>query len=140
MSKEQPSKKYTKNGVRGLRKYRKTIKSPFNGVSDEDYQAALGDLLGAGHLTITGLVSHEVESHKFVDSESFEEKIEHEHTIKFRTRHNHTGDDPHIRGYLQSSHPNDPTYRIKGWLNLDENSKFDSGRTTIRIELVNPQQ
>ena len=122
---------YTTSGVRGLRRYRKRKESPIDGVSDESYQAALGNLRAAGHLRIVNLKSHDIDNRKVVDEDTFETILNNEHTISFTTEHGRTGEDPHVRGYLQSPNSSDPRYRIKGWIN-----KLPNGETSIRIELV----
>lgn len=119
-------KTYNNKGVKGLQKYRKTIKSPLEGVSNESYQSALGNLLAAGHITIVGLTEHNVNEIQVEDGDNYEV-----HTIKFRTSPSHKGDDPHIRGYLTSGNSRDPKYKIKGWLN-----KEDDVTSRFRIELV----
>lgn len=120
------NKTYSNIGVKGLQKYRKTIKSPIKGVSDESYQSALGNLLAAGHITIIGMIDHVIEREESTDGSSCEV-----HTIKFRTNPSHKGDDPHIRGYLTSGNSRDPKYKIKGWLNKEEKTS-----SRFRIELV----
>ena len=121
---------YSKQGIKGLRKYRRTIKSPYSGVSDVDYQRALGDLRAAGHITIENVDSYDTETEKVVDKDNFTKKDVTIHNLKFRSYYQHTGDSPHFRGYLQSGNDSDPKYKIKGWLNQHGDD------TVIRIELV----
>ena len=121
---------YSKKGIRGLRKYRRTIKSPFPSVSDRDYQKALGDLMAAGHIQFTNLKSYETETVELTDKDTFNSKNLTKHKLEFHSQHNHTGDDPHFRGYLQSGNESDPMYRVKGWLNQHGDD------VVIRLELV----
>jgi hypothetical protein len=51
------------------------------------------------------------------------------HTLEFQS-YQHSDRDgvrPHLTGYLTSGHPNDPHFKLKGWINEDG---------SIRIELV----
>ncbi len=115
---------YTPYKVRELRSKRKTIKSKIKGMSDSSYQVRLGDLIGAGHLSLKNIVSNKSD----VQIDSFGNVITTK-TIEFRTIKDagSGGEQPHFTGYLTSGHPSDPYFTLKGWFNED-------GK--IRIELV----
>jgi len=115
---------YTPHKVRELRSKRKTIKSKIKGMSDATYQLRLGDLIGAGHLSLKNIVSNKSDT----QIDSFGNVITTK-TIEFRTIKDagSDGDQPHFGGYLSSGHPSDPHFTLKGWFNEDGQ---------IRIELV----
>jgi len=106
---------YTKDKVRNMRSERKTKKAKVAGVSDKDFQYYLGDLIGAGHLKLEGF--------RMVNN------IVTRHTLEFQSYQHGDRDGvrPHLEGYLTSGHPNDPHFKLKGWINEDG---------SIRIELV----
>ncbi len=115
---------YTPHKVRELRSKRKNIKSKIKGMSDTTYQLRLGDLIGAGHLSLKNIVSNKSD----VQIDSFGNVITTK-TIEFRTIKDagSDGEQPHFGGYLSSGHPSDPHFTLKGWFNEDGQ---------IRIELV----
>lgn len=118
---------YSKQKVRELRDKRKFAKSKVEGVPDDCYIKAMGDLKAAGHLQLNGFSSFEADSEK-QDSGY----VKASHTIKFNTWTKDVdgvGQAPHLAGYLQSASNADKNmYRIKGWINEDG---------SIRIEVVN---
>lgn len=113
---------YSSDKVRQMRSERKKKKGTIAG-KEQNYQFCLGDLIGAGHLKITGFqhMEKELETGTFINVTN--------HTIRFST-HNEAdgrGERAHLSGYLSSGHPHDPMFKLKGWFNEDG---------TIRIELV----
>ena len=115
---------YTKDKVQTMRSERKHLKPTKPGVSDKDYQYYLGDLIGAGHLTIEGFNGMKTEIRNPMIGANFTHRQIELITPVLEDR---KGERPHMSGYLQSGHPKDPFFRIKGWFNEDG---------TIRIELV----
>ena len=119
---------YSPEKVRNMRSERKTKKAKVDGCDDTTYQHCLGDLIGAGHLKITGFTKMETEITNDM-SPITQTGVAIKHTIEFDSyRHgDRDGVRQHLEGYLSSGHPNDPTFRLKGWFNEDG---------SIRIELV----
>ena len=120
-------RKYTKQDVVNLRGKRRFAKT--NGTSrviktDAAYQAFLGELKGAGHLTINGFESIQMESHPNIMGDGYKEI-----TVKFRTPLKQgSNDKPHFSGYIQSAANVDARrYKVKAWLN-------DGGQ--IRLEII----
>ena len=113
---------YSSDKVRQMRSERKKKKGTIAG-KEQNYQFCLGDLIGAGHLKITGFqfMERELEKGTFINSTNY--------AVRFaaHTETDGRGDRAHLRGYLSSGHPNDPMFKLKGWFNEDG---------TIRIELV----
>jgi hypothetical protein len=116
---------YSKAKVRELRYKRKFAKPKVEGVSQELYMKALGDLQAAGHLMIDGFKQYVVDNEK--QPSGFNKAS---CQIKFDTyTREGLGERPHLQGYLQSaSNADKHLYYIKGWFN-------DDG--SVRIELVN---
>jgi hypothetical protein len=119
---------YTSEGIRKKRKERLSKKPLVNGVPTVSYVQSIGDLIGAGHMRLCG--PHKINVEKDVsaayvppDSHRLIYKIEMQ-SYEFEGGR---GEAPHMSGYLTSGHPNDPTFRLKGWFNVDG---------TIRLELV----
>lgn len=119
---------YNKDKVRQMRSERKTKKAKVDGVTDDLYQMCIGDLIGAGHLTITGFEGIDMKVDPMQNAFGDKATVV-EHRVKFKSFHyeDRDGSRPHLNGYLTSGHPNDPHFRLKGWFNEDG---------TIRIELV----
>ena len=115
---------YSKDKVQTMRSERKHLKPMKPGLSDKDYQHCLGDLIGAGHLTIEGFNGMKTEIRNPMIGANFTHRQIELITPILEDR---KGERPHMSGYLQSGHPKDPFFRIKGWFNEDG---------TIRIELV----
>ena len=119
---------YDKDKVRQMRSERKTKKAKVDGVDDNTYQMCIGDLIGAGHLSIKGFEGLNV---KVEPMQNFlgDKATVVEHEVKFKSfqYEDRDGSRPHLDGYLTSGHPNDPKFKLKGWFNEDG---------TIRIELV----
>lgn len=117
---------YSKERVRQMRDNRKFAKPKVDGVPEELYIKALGDLQAAGHLMLNGFRSFGVDNEK--QPSGF---IKASHTIQFDTYIKDidgVGQAPHLQGYLQSASNADKLmYRIKGWINEDG---------SIRIEIV----
>lgn len=114
---------YSSKRIRILRAERKLKKAKVAGVSDLVYQQRIGELVGAGHLRIPH--GHTIK--KSVTDGATGVKI---HTTDIQINvmvHDNLGESPHLTGYLASGHPDDPTFRIKGWFNEDGQ---------LRIELV----
>lgn len=113
---------YSSEKVRQMRSERKKKKGTIAG-KEQNYQFCLGDLIGAGHLKISGFQSmaKQFEKDTFINSTT--------HTLIFdvHTEADGRGESAHVSGYLSSGHPNDPMFKLKGWFNEDG---------TIRIELV----
>ncbi len=124
---------YTKDKVRDMRNERKLKKAKVDGVTNDLYQFCLGDLIGAGHLKLTGFNKMDVEMVK--DTSPLGISLGNgddtliRHTLQFNSyqHSNRDGVRPHLEGYLTSGHPNDPKFKLKGWINEDG---------SIRIELV----
>lgn len=117
---------YNSAKVRQMRSERKLKKAKVDGITDAEYQHSLGDLIGAGHLTIEGFSKMDgtVERlHSTSDVQQLTTNIQF-CSLQYPDR---DGIRPHIRGYLSSGHPKDPCFQLKGWFNEDG---------TIRIELV----
>lgn len=113
---------YSSETVRQMRSERKKKKGFVPG-KEQNYQHCLGDLIGAGHLKISGFQSmeKEIETGTFINATNY--------AIRFaaHTEADSRGERAHVAGYLSSGHPNDPMFKLKGWFNEDG---------TIRIELV----
>ena len=119
---------YSPEKVRNMRSERKTKKAKVDGCDDATYQHCLGDLIGAGHLKISGFTKMETDITNDM-SPITQTGVVIKHTIEFDS-YKHSDRDgvrQHLEGYLSSGHPNDPTFRLKGWFNEDG---------SIRIELV----
>ncbi len=114
---------YTSEKVRIMRSERKNKKAAVTGVSDQNYQLCLGDLIGAGHLKINGFQNIE----SLVETDPFANSISRNVKFKQYTLNDGRGESAHVTGYLSSGHPSDPKFKIKGWFNEDG---------TIRLELV----
>lgn len=114
---------YTSEKVRSMRSERKNKKAVVTGVSDQNYQLCLGDLIGAGHLKIEGFEKMESQSEADTWANAISRTISFKHYILNDGR----GESAHVKGYLSSGHPSDPKFKIKGWFNEDG---------TIRLELV----
>ena len=114
---------YTSEKVRSMRSERKNKKAVVTGVSDQNYQLCLGDLIGAGHLKIEGFEKMEMQS----EADTWANAISRTISFKHYTLNDGRGESAHARGYLSSGHPSDPKFKIKGWFNEDG---------TIRLELV----
>jgi hypothetical protein len=124
---------YTKDKVRNMRYERKSKKAKVAGVSDKDFQYYLGDLIGAGHLKLTGFTKMDTsvtfDGNPLANTLSMSSNTIIAHTLQFES-YKHSDRDgvrPHLEGYLASGHPNDPKFKLKGWINEDG---------SIRIELV----
>lgn len=120
-------KKYTKQDVKNLRGKRRFAtsngSSPFI-TSDAEYRAFLGELKGAGHLTIGGFESMKIQTHQNFTAGGYKE-VELKFIIPLKTGNN---DKPHFTGYLQSAADVDSKrYKVKAWLN-------EGG--SIRLEIV----
>lgn len=114
---------YTPKRIRLLRAERKLKKAKVAGVSDLVYQQRIGELVGAGHLRIP----HPHTIKKEILDAGTTEKV-HVTNIQINVLvPDNLGESPHLTGYLASGHPDDPTFRIKGWFNEDGQ---------LRIELV----
>ena len=124
---------YTKDKVRNMRSERKTKKAKVAGVSDKDFQHYLGDLIGAGHLKLMGFRKMETDmtndTTPLGNSLGMGNNVVRMHTLEFQSYQygDRDGVRPHLEGYLASGHPNDPHFKLKGWINEDG---------SIRIELV----
>ena len=127
---------YSPEKVRNMRSERKTKKAKVDGCDDTTYQHCLGDLIGAGHLKITGFTKMETDITNdtnplanFFGNNITQTGVVIKHKIEFESyKHgDRDGVRHHLEGYLSSGHPNDPTFRLKGWFNEDG---------SIRIELV----
>lgn len=117
---------YDSAKIRKMRSERKLKKAKVDGITDAEYQHSLGDLIGAGHLTIEGFTKMDgtIEPlHKGSSVKQITTKLE----FCSLQQPDRDGVRPQIRGYLSSGHPKDPCFRLKGWFNEDG---------TIRIELV----
>jgi hypothetical protein len=124
---------YTSEKVRQMRSERKTKKANVDGVTDAQYQHSLGDLIGAGHLSIMGFnhldITTTVDTTPLGQALGMSKNTLIKHNLEFNS-YQHSDRDgvrPHMEGYLSSGHPNDPRFKLKGWFNEDG---------TIRIELV----
>lgn len=120
-------RKYTKQDVVNLRGKRRFAKTNGTGQAiqtDAEYRTFLGELKGAGHLTINGFESTKIESHPGIMGDGYKEI-----TVKFNTPLKQGSNDrPHFSGYIQSAANVDARrYKVKAWLN-------DNGQ--IRIEIV----
>lgn len=124
---------YTKDKVRNMRSERKTKKAKVAGVSDKDFQYYLGDLIGAGHLKLMGFRKMETDMTNDItplgNALGMGNNVVRKHTLEFQSYQHGDRDGvrPHLEGYLASGHPNDPHFKLKGWINEDG---------SIRIELV----
>jgi hypothetical protein len=114
---------YTSEKVRSMRSERKNKKAVVTGVSDQNYQLCLGDLIGAGHLKIEGFDRMEVT----LDKSQYFDVMNRTLIFRHSTLNDGRGESAHVKGYLSSGHPSDPKFKIKGWFNEDG---------TIRLELV----
>jgi hypothetical protein len=114
---------YTSEKVRSMRSERKNKKAVVTGVSDQNYQLCLGELIGAGHLKIEGFEKMEMQS----EADTWANAISRTISFKHYTLNDGRGESAHVKGYLSSGHPSDPKFKIKGWFNEDG---------TIRLELV----
>jgi hypothetical protein len=124
---------YTKDKVRNMRSERKGRKAKVAGVSDKDFQYYLGDLIGAGHLKLEGFRKMETDIANDItplgNALGMGNNVVMRHNIEFQS-YKHSDRDgvrPHLTGYLASGHPNDPHFKLKGWINEDG---------SVRIELV----
>ncbi len=124
---------YSSERVRKMRSERKTKKAKVDGVTNDLYQYCLGDLIGAGHLSIMGFNHLDIKT--VVDTSPLGQALNMnkntliQHNLQFNA-YQHSDRDgvrPHMEGYLSSGHPNDPRFKLKGWFNEDG---------SIRIELV----
>ena len=125
---------YSSEKVRKMRSERKTKKAKVDGVSDTDYQYYLGDLIGAGHLSIMGFSKINVEVQPIAPNVlntalgmGNDKVVKHNLEFESYQHGNRDGVRPHMEGYLSSGHPNDPRFKLKGWFNEDG---------SVRIELV----
>lgn len=127
---------YSSEKVRTMRSERKTKKSKVDGCDDTTYQCILGDLIGAGHLSICGFTKMETDITNdtgplasLFGNNLTQNNVIMKHKLEFDSyRHgDRDGVRPHLHGYLSSGHPKDPKFKLKGWFNEDG---------TIRIELV----
>jgi hypothetical protein len=120
-------KKYTKQDVKNLRGKRRFVTS--NGTSDviktdADYRAFLGELKGAGHLTIGGFESLKIQTHPSIMGTGYKE-VELKFIIPIKSGSN---DKPHFTGYIQSAADVDSQrYTVRAWVN-------EGG--SIRLEIV----
>jgi len=120
-------RKYTKQDVKNLRGKRRFVTS--NGSSpfiktDADYRAFLGELKGAGHLTINGFESMKIETNPTIMGTGYKE-VELKFIIPIKSGSN---DKPHFTGYIQSAADVDSQrYKVKAWVN-------EGGQ--IRLEIV----
>jgi len=119
--------KYSSQKVKELRAKRKLLKS--NGSSpiitnDVEYQSFLGELKGAGHLRINGIVNTlnvSVGKHPWNDKPAKTYQLEYQIGME-------NGDKPHFSGYVQSASNVDiKPYKVNAWLN-------EGG--SIRIEII----
>ena len=118
---------YTGDRVRKMRESRKLKTPTVSGVSTHNYLNCLGDLLAAGHLKINHRCDINVKDVVLSNQTSNIKQMHKEIKIIKQMSPDYPGESPDIVGYLQSGHPKDPTFRLKGWINTDG---------TIRIELV----
>ena len=124
---------YTKDKVRNMRSERKTKKASVPGKTDAEYQQSLGDLIGAGHLRLVGF--NKMDTERTIDTTplgnalGMGSNIWIKHRLEFGSylQTDREGVRPHLEGYLSSGHPNDPMFKLKGWINEDG---------SVRIELV----
>jgi hypothetical protein len=124
---------YSSEKVREMRSERKTRKASVPGKTDAEYQQALGDLIGAGHLRLVGF--NKMETEKTQDTTPLGQSLGMgnniwiTHKLEFGSylQTDREGVRPHLEGYLSSGHPNDPKFKLKGWINEDG---------SVRIELV----
>lgn len=116
---------YTPKRIRLMRAERKLQKSKVAGVPDVVYQQRIGELVGAGHLRIPHehSINISVTDDTTIGAKLYTTDIK----IKQYVFDANLGERPHVTGYLASGHPDDPTFRIKGWFNEDGQ---------LRIELV----
>ena len=124
---------YSSDKVRKMRSERKLQKAKVDGVTNDVYQQCLGDLIGAGHLSIMGFnhldITTTVDTTPLGQALGISKNTLIKHNLQFNS-YQHSDRDgvrPHMEGYLSSGHPNDPKFKLKGWFNEDG---------TIRIELV----
>ena len=124
---------YSSERVRKMRSERKLQKAKVDGVTNDVYQQCLGDLIGAGHLSIMGFnhldITTTVDTTPLGQALGMSKNTLIKHNLEFNS-YQHSDRDgvrPHMEGYLSSGHPNDPKFKLKGWFNEDG---------TIRIELV----
>lgn len=124
---------YSSDKVRKMRSERKLQKAKVDGVTNDVYQQCLGDLIGAGHLSIMGFnhldITTTVDTTPLGQALGMSKNTLIKHNLQFNS-YQHSDRDgvrPHMEGYLSSGHPNDPKFKLKGWFNEDG---------TIRIELV----
>ena len=116
---------YSSKRIRILRAERKLKKAKVAGVSDLVYQQRIGELVGAGHLRIPHQhsINISVTDDTTIGAKLYSTDIK----IKQYVYDANLGERAHVTGYLASGHPDDPTFRIKGWFNEDGQ---------LRIELV----
>ena len=113
-------RKYSKEKVSKLIREKSNIKSPHKEVSDEEYRRMIGRLRGAGHLQLKGSTTTKRSLNKDGGST---------YSIEFESLGGpNGGEHPHFHGYLESPHPKDSQYKIRGWWNPETSS--------IRIELL----
>jgi hypothetical protein len=120
---------YTKDKVKKLRAARKTKKPTTSTIiNDTQYQAMLGELKGAGHLTFSQFRKMETDIHRTSPfGLSTKPKVSKTISISYDVLME-DGDKPHLSGYLQSAADVDSKpYRVKGWINEDG---------TLRLEIV----
>ena len=117
---------YLKDDVQRMRSERKTKKAKVAGVNDKDYQYYLGDLIGAGHLTIEGFNKIDTTLEP-LSIGSTDNVVCTNITFRSLKKGDRDGMRPHLTGYLASGHPKDPFFKLKGWFNEDG---------SVRIELV----
>jgi hypothetical protein len=110
---------YGKSDVVALKQSRSAKSRKLTKLNQSDYQKCIGELKGAGHLSINGIISFTKEP--LTVSSGFV------YDVRFMSHKNHEGEIPHLTGYLQSTAQSDKKYRVKGWINRDN---------TIRLEVV----
>ena len=120
---------YTKDRVQKMRTERKAKKPTTSTIiNDTQYQAMLGELKGAGHLSLEGFQKMDTDiHHQSPIGLSTKPKVRKTVTVKYDVLME-DGDKPHFRGYLQSAANVDGNpYKVKGWLNEDG---------ALRLEIV----